>query len=275
MFKIATNYQSMVARRRLGEVVTDQAREQEKLSSGSRVFQAAYDPSGLAISTGMKARSVSNQQVQRNVNDGVSLLQVAEGTLNVMHDISGRLRELAMQAASDTVNDSDRLVANKEFQQMVEEIKRLTASTKFNGNHLINGSGSVYELQVGLDSDPGTSRLVYDLAKALDAKNNFGLTGQNILTKEAARNVFTAVDHMTTDVSKSRAKLGAAMNRMESINQNLMIHKENLDASRSKIADTDVAESSANNARDEIMKNATVALLSQANSRPSAVSKLL
>lgn len=275
MFRIATNYQSMVAQRRLGEVVHSQRDEQEKLSSGSRVFQAAFDPSGLAIATGMKAKSVSNQQVQRNVNDGVSLLQVAEGTLSVMHDIAGRLKELAMQASTDTVTDSDRLIANKEFQQMVEEVKRMTASTKFNGNHLINGSGAEYELQVGLNSIPSESRLVYDLAKALDAKNNFGLVGQNILSKEAARKVFSAVDHMTNDVSKSRAKLGSSMNRLESINQNLMTHKENLDASRSKIADTDVAESVSNNARDEIMKNATLALLAQANTRPEAVSKLL
>lgn len=275
MFKIATNYQSMVARRRLGDVVTHQSQEQTKLSSGSRVYQSAFDPSGLAIATGIKAKTVSNQQVQRNVNDGISLLQVAEGTLNVMHDISGRLRELAMQAASDTVSDGDRLIANKEFQQMIEEVKRLTASTKFNGNHLINGSGSEYELQIGLDNDPATNRLVYDLAKVLDAKNNFGLNGQNILSKEAARNVFRAVDHMTTDVSKSRAKLGSAMNRMESITQNLMIHRENMEASRSKIADTDVAEATTNNAKDEIMKNATLALLTQANIRPAAAAKLV
>lgn len=275
MFRIATNTQSMQAQRRLGEVVQHQNQEQTKLSTGSRIFEAAFDPSGLAIATGMKARTVSNQQVQRNVNDGISLLQVAEGTLGVMHDIAGRLRELAMQAASDTVNDNDRYIANKEFQQMVEEVKRLTSSTKFNGNHLINGSGSTYELQIGLDNDPATSRLKYDLAKVLDAKNNFGLTGQNILSKESARRVFDSVDHMISDVSSSRARLGSAMNRMESITQNLMIGRENLEASRSKIADADVAESQTNNLKDEIVKNATLSLLAQANSRPAIAAKLV
>ncbi len=273
--RINTNYQSMVAQRRLGDVVRHQSVEQTKLSSGSRIFEASFDPSGLAIATGMKARSVSNLQAQRNVNDGVSLLQVAEGTLSVMHSISGRLRELAMQAATDTVSDQDRYIANKEFQQMIQETKRLTASTKFNGNHIINGKGSIYELQVGIDGSAETSRLIYDLQKVLASANNFGLNGTNILTKEAARSVFRPVDAMVGEVSSSRAKLGSAMVRMESINQNLQVHRENLESSRSKIADADVAESTTNNAKDEIMKNASLALLAQANSTPAAAAKLL
>lgn len=275
MFKVGTNYQSLVAQRRLGDVSKHQSQERTQLSSGSRIYEAAFDPSGLAIATGMKARSVSNMQAQRNVNDGVSLLQVAEGTLSVMHGISSRLRELAMQAANDTVGDAERAVANKEFQQLTQEVKRLTSSTKFNGNHIINGEGSTYELQIGIHNDPQANRLKYDLAKVLASKNNFGLDGQNILTKEGARRSFSKIDAMSTEVSSSRAKLGGAMNRMESAIQNLQIGRENLEASKSKITDADVAAKTTNIAKDEIVKNATLSLLTQANARPALAAKLI
>lgn len=275
MFKVGTNYQSMVAQRRLGDVTRHQSQERTKLSSGSRIYEAAFDPSGLAIATGMKARSVSNMQAQRNVNDGVSLLQVAEGTLGVMHGIASRLRELAMQAANDTVGDNERAVANKEFQQLTQEVKRLTSSTKFNGNHIINGQGSTYELQIGIHNDPQANRLKYDLEKVLASKNNFGLNGVNILSKDGARNSFGKIDSMINEISSSRAKLGGAMNRMESALQNLQIGRENLEASKSKITDSDVAEKTTNIAKDEIVKNATLSLLSQANSRPAIAAKLI
>ena len=275
MFKVGTNYQSMVAQRRLGDVSRHQSQERTQLSSGSRIYEAAFDPSGLAIATGMKARSVSNLQAQRNVNDGVSLLQVAEGTLGVMHGIASRLRELAMQAANDTVGASEIAFANKEFQQLTKEVERLTASTKFNGNHIINGEGSVYELQIGIHNDPNANRLKYDLAKVLASKDNFGLNGQNILSKEGARNSFSKIDGMINEVSSSRAKLGAAMNRMQSASQNLMIGRQNLEASKSKITDADVAEKTTNIAKDEIVKNATLSLLTQANSRPAMAAKLI
>ena len=265
----------MVARRRLNNLVDDQSKERTKLSSGTRIYQAAYDPSGLAIATGMKAKSRSSMQAQRNINDGVSLLQVAEGTLSVMHDIGGRLRELAMQAANDTVGESDRYIANKEFKQLTEEVKRLTSSTKFNGNHLINGEGSTYDLQIGINNDPGADRLRYNLAKVLNSSNNFGLDRVNVLTKESARNNFKTIDKMITEVSNSRAEIGGAMKRMESSLNNLQIGRENLEASKSKIEDTDVGEATANTAKIAIMQSATTSILAQANSAPEAVGRLV
>ena len=275
MFRVATNYQSMVARRRLNNLVDNQSKERTKLSSGSRIYQAAFDPSGVAISTGMRAKSRSNMQAQRNVNDGISLLQVAEGTLGVMHQIGGRLRELAMQAANDTVGEAERAVANKEFRQMVGEVRRLTASTKFNGNHLINGEGSVYDLQIGVNNDPKADRLSYNLKKVLDSENNFGLNSVNILSKEGARASFSKIDNMIKDVSSSRAQIGGAMKRMESSFNNLQIGRENLEASKSKIVDTEVASTTANIAKNEIMKSATTSILSQANTTPQAALKLI
>lgn len=275
MFKINTNTQSLTAQRYLGNVVRTEAEEQTKLASGSRVYQSAFDPSGLAIATGMKAKSISNMQAQRNVNDGVSLLQVAEGTLGVMHDISGRLRELAMQSANDTVGENERIIANMEFKQLTGELKRLTASTKFNGNHIINGSGSVYDLQIGIGNEPGADRIRYDLQKVLASKDNFGLDSQNILTKEGARASFSKLDSMRDEVSSSRAKIGASMNRMSSSLTNLQIHRENLESSKSKIMDVDVAKAVSNSTKAGIMKNVMTSVLSQANTKPALANKLI
>ena len=274
MLKIATNTQSLLAQRNLGNVLRAEEKETIKLSSGSRIAQAAYDPSGLAIATGMRAKSVSNQQAQRNVNDSVSLFQVAEGTLSVMHDIAGRLRELSMQAANDTLNDTERVVANKEFRQLVGEVRRLTQSTKFNGNHLINGEGSIYDFQIGLDNNKH-DKIRYNLQEILDSGNNFGLTSANILTKENARNNIDLLNKMTTEVSSSRAKIGSAMNRMNSTLNNLQYEHENIEASKSKIADTEFAMSTANNVKNKIIKESTTAMLSQANVRPARAAQVI
>jgi flagellin len=275
MVRISTNLQSIAAQRHLGSVVRAEEKESIKLSSGSRIAQAAYDPSGLAIATGMQAKSRSNLQVQRNVNDSISLFQVAEGTLSVMHDIAGRLRELSMQAANDTLGDSERFVANKEYKQLVGEVKRLTESTKFNGNHLINGQGSVYDFQIGVNNDPKADRIRYNLQEILDSGNNFGLSNTNILTKEQSQKNLGVISKMTEEVSSSRAKIGSAMNRMTSTINNLQYSHENNEASRSKIADTDFAKSTANNVKNSVIKDVTTSMLAQANTRPEAAARLL
>ena len=275
MFRIGTNTQSLLAQRNLGQVVRAEEKETVKLSSGSRIAKAAYDPSGLAIATGMKAKSVSNQQVQRNVNDSISLFQVAEGTLNVMHDIAGRLRELTIQAANDKLSNVDRVVANKEFRGLVTEVERLTASTKFNGNHLINGEGSVYDFQIGVNNNAKEDRIRYNLQEILDSGNNFGLNNANVLTKEAAQNNISIVNKMTSEISSSRAKIGSGMNRMEATLANLQYSHENIEASKSKIADTDFAKSTANSVKNSIMKQTTTSMLAQANTRAGVATKLL
>lgn len=273
--KVGTNTLSLLAQRRLGQVMNRQEEESIKLSSGDRIYTAAYDPAGLAISEGMRARSVSNQQAQRNVNDGISLLQVAEGTLNVLHEIGGRLRELAMQSATDTVGANERLIADKEFSNLKQEIQRLTSSTKYNGNHVINGKGSVYDIQIGVGNKSTEDRITYDLQKVLASANNFGLNGIDIRTKEGARSAFSSIDGMLGEVSSSRAKLGSAMNRMESARHSLQIHDENIQSSRSKIRDADVAAEASNHAKDEIIKSATIDMLNLVNKSPERVARLL
>lgn len=273
--KVGTNPLSLLAQRRLGQVVNRQEEENIKLSSGDRIYRAAFDPAGLAISEGMRARTVSNQQAQRNVNDGISLLQVAEGTLSVLHDIGGRLKELAMQAANDTVGPHERMIANKEFSNLKQEIQRLTSSTKYNGNHVINGKGSVYDIQIGIGNNSKEDRISYDLQSVLASSNNFGLNNVDITTKEGARTSFSSIDKMIGEVSSSRAKLGSAMNRMDSALHSLQIHDENTQASRSKIRDADIAAEASNRAKDDIIKSATLDMLKLVNKSPERVAKLL
>ncbi len=140
--RVSTNIQSMVAQKYVQQHTEEQAKEDSKLSSGERIVRSADDPAGLAISEKMKSILRSNSQAERNSNDSISLLQVAEGSLNTMQEITTRLRELSMQSASDTVSDMDRAVIDREFQQMKQEVERLTASTSFNGNNIIKDKNS-------------------------------------------------------------------------------------------------------------------------------------
>lgn len=273
--RISTNYQSLVTQRRLKQVVAEEEKAQTRLSSGNRIYRSALDPAGLAIATGLQAKNTSNLQAQRNINDGISLLQVAEGTLSVLHEIGGRMRELAMQSATDTIGIEERFIIDKEFQQMKLEMKRLVSSTKFNGNHIINGQGSVYELQVGVGHEAKSNRLKYDLQDILNSADNFGIGSSDLLTKAGARGSFSLIDGLIEEVSKSRAKLGGSMNRMSSGLQSLKIGHENGEATRSRITDADVAIQTAERARTSLIKESAVANLVNANIAPGKITKLI
>ena len=143
--RVSTNVQSMVAQRYVQGHTEQAAREDSRLSSGDRIIHSSDDPAGLAISAKMKSILRSNSQAERNTNDSISLLQVAEGSLNTMQGITGRLRELSIQSSSDTVSDMDRVVIDKEFQHLKNEVERLTKSTSFNGNNIIKDKDSVYD----------------------------------------------------------------------------------------------------------------------------------
>lgn len=265
----------MAALRRVESVNRNSTRNSVQLSSGDRIVRSAYDPSGLAISEKMRSNIRSMGQAKRNINDGISLLQVAEGSLSIMGDIGGRLRELAMQASTDTIGDSERQMADVEFQNLKEEISRLAKSTKFNGNHILNSNGSVYDLQVGINNNPEHDRLVYDMNKALNTVSNIGIDGNNIKTKYSARNSLKPLSDILNNVSTARAQLGSVSNRMDAMMQNLDHYHENLSRSKSVIRDTDVALASSDKAKLEIQRNASIAMLGQANHRPEKILSLL
>jgi flagellin len=273
--RVATNVQTQVAQRFLRQHSEELSQKDRKLSSGERIVLAADDPSGLAISEKMRSKIRSNYQAERNTNDSISLLQVAEGSLGVMTQMSGRLRELAIQAATDTISDSDRIVIDKEFQALKNEVERLTVSTSYNGNNIINDRGSVYDLQIGINNDASNDRIRYDMKKVLDSSNNFGIGQINLQSKEASQNSLSKIDHMLSQLSASRAEIGSMSVRMNSVISNLLVGRENLSSANSKIRDTDVASEASQRVKEQLLQNATTAMLKNANENPGKILKLI
>tara|TARA_R110000868_G_scaffold204946_3_gene453162 strand:- start:28290 stop:29123 length:834 start_codon:yes stop_codon:yes gene_type:complete len=273
--KIGSNIPSMVAQRRISETRQIEERESVRLSSGDRISRAAYDPSGLAISETMRARSRSFQQATRNTNDGVSLLQIADGSLGEIHSLGARLKELAIQSSTETYNDSDRANIEGEFSQLLNEVKRITKNTEFNGNKLLDGSSNQYDLQVGIDGDANSSRMSYDMKKVLSSFNNLSISGVSVASKGSAQASLSRLDTFIDKVSKGRAYLGSFQTRLHSAGNNLSIMDENIQASRSKIRDTDYANSTAERVKAQITQGAATTMLKQTNIAPENVLKLI
>lgn len=273
--RVSTNVQSMVAQRYVQQHTSELAREDSQLSSGERIIRAADDPAGLAISEKMKAIIRSNTQAERNTNDSISLLEVAEGSLNTLQAITTRLKELSLQSSSDTVSDMDRGLIDTDFQQLKREAERITLTTSFNGNNIIKNKDSVYDLQIGVNADEDLDRIHYDMAKIMDSRNNFGIAGINLRSKESSQDSLSAIDKMMTEISGSRAQLGSMSNRMNSVIQNLQVSKENLSDSNSKIRDADMAREAANKARIKVAQSASLSLLKLSNEQPGIILKLV
>ncbi|OUR96661.1 hypothetical protein A9Q84_09975 [Halobacteriovorax marinus] len=272
--RISTNTNSMLAQRNFQKVSNEQKTAQSKMASGDRILSAAVDPAGLAISETMSAKLRSQSQAKRNINDGVSLLQIAEGSLSDLSNLGIRLRQLAIQASTDTVDDNSRQLVDKEFRSLKEEVKRLTASSSFNGNPILSGE-SQYDLQVGINNDAFQDRVNYDLSKILDAKSNFGLDAIDLTTKLSSQKSIDTVDKMMSQVGLSRAKIGSSQNRLESMVSNLDVTHENLSSAKSLIRDADIAKESAISVKSKIQKEATVMMMQTVNASPSKVLKLL
>lgn len=273
--KIATNVTSLVAQRNLSQVKGKQEKTFQRLSSGSRIVSAGDDAAGLAISERLRGVIRSTTQATRNANDGIALVQTAEGGMNELSNILIRLRELSVQSASDTIGETGRSFSNKEFQQLVLEIDRIANSTEFNGRKLLNGEGETAEIQIGVDADPFLSRIAYNVSETDVQVNAMGLTGLNILTKEDAQDGLGRIDNAIDTINGNRATLGALQSRMTSIIRNLQISKENLSSANSQIRDADVAEETTELARSNVLTNSTISVLSQANTSQVSALKLL
>lgn len=273
--RVSTNLNSMTAQRYVQQHTEELATEDMKLSSGDRIVRSAVDPAGLAISETMRAKIRSNYQAERNSNDSISLMQVAEGSLGVMQGMGIRLRELAMQAANDTLGSAERSVIDAEFQQLKNEVERVTASTSFNGNNIIKGKESVYDLQVGINGLASDDRIRYDMSKILDASSNFGIRHVNLKTKEGAQSSLGAIDKMMSDIGSSRAQLGSMSNRIGSVMNNLLVSRENISDSNSKIRDTDIAKEVAIKMKGQIAQSASLAMLKNSNEQPNIILKLV
>jgi flagellin len=273
--RISTNTQSLIAQRNLGISQASQKDSLERLSSGLRINKAADDAAGLAISEKMRAQIRSIRQDVRNANDGISVIQTAEGGMNEISNILIRFRELSIQSASDTVGDVERGFIDKEVQQLKQEVDRIAGSTEFNGKKLLNGQGEPLDIQVGTNNNEILDRFTLDTSKTNVSLEALGLTGIHALDKETARTNIDSVDVAIKTLSENRAELGALQNRLQSTVSNLNIYDENLSTAKSRIRDTDIASESAELAKSNILSQAGISVLSQANQNPMLALKLL
>jgi flagellin len=273
--RVQTNVQALNAQRNLGISNEKQALSLTKMSSGSRITKSGDDAAGLSISEKLKGSIRSLNQANRNANDGISLVQVAEGGINEVSNILLRMRELSVQAASDTIGDVERSFTDKEFQHLKSEVDRIAGVTQFNGRNLLNGTGGTVEIQVGINNSPEMDRLSYSTADTDVTAGTLGITGLGVMNKQSAQENFGAIDSAINRVNQNRAGLGALQNRLSSTINNLSIASENYAAANSRIRDIDVASESSELTKQKILTEAGVAVLSQANTSQMQALKLL
>jgi flagellin len=264
-FRINTNVASLQAQTSLNKVNKESQESFSKLSSGTRITKAADDAAGLAISEKLKAEIRSAQQANRNANDGISMVQVAEGGLNETSNILVRMRELAIQSASDTVGDVERGMTNLEYQQLKQEMERISQVTEYNGTKLLNGTGDKKEFQVGTGADEFKDRISFEPGTLNASIGEMGVEGLDVSSKSGAQDSLSSIDAAIEKVSGQRAVLGAIQNRLTSTSNNLQTFSENMSAANSRIRDVDYAEETAKQSRNQIIQAAGTSVLAQAN----------
>ncbi len=274
-FRINTNIASIAAQRNLGVSNRESESVLSKLSSGSRITKAADDAAGLAISEKMKANIRSMKQADRNANDGISMIQTAEGGLNEVSSILTRMRELAIQTASDTVGDTERSMTNMEYQNLKQELDRISQVTEFNGQKLLDGNGKKYDFQIGVNNDDFQDRIGYDSAQVNARVDDLGVSELDVSSKEGSQSSLVNVDQAIEKVSGYRAFLGAIQNRLTSTSNNLQINVENLSQANSRIRDVDYADATAQQAKNSILNSAGTSVLAQANASGQNALKLI
>jgi flagellin len=274
-FRINTNVSSISAQRSLSVNNAESQNTLAKMSSGSRITRASDDAAGLAISEKLKAQIRSVSQANRNANDGISLVQTAEGGLDEVSSMLTRLRELAIQASSDTVGDTERNFTDMEYQNLKQEIERISQVTEFNGMKLLNGQGEKLDFQIGTRNDQFQDRISYDVQMSNSSIESLGVSELTVSNKEGAQQSLAAVDAAIEKVSGQRAALGAIQNRLVSTSKNLEVTNENLSAANSRIRDVDYAEVTAQNARNNILNQAGSSVLAQANAQGQNALKLI
>lgn len=273
--RIATNVSAMSAMRTLNNTKNALDGTLERLSSGSRINRAGDDAAGLAISENLRAQIRGFRQAKRNAQDGVSLIQVSEGGLNEVSNMIVRLRELAIQAASDTIGDKERSFTDREFQALKSEMQRIADTTSFNGNPLLNGKAGVFEIQVGTGNNPLSDRLTYNAENANVTIEALGVVGESVSTKVGAQTSLAALDEALVRVNSVRADLGAMQNRLQSTINSLAISDENLSAANSRIRDADLASEVSDMTKNNILMQAGISVLGQANNQAQSALKLL
>ncbi len=271
--RIATNTASIAAQRSLGAQQKRAEHSSEALSSGSRIVHASDDAAGLAISENLRSQTRGIAQARNNAFNATSSIQVSEGGLNEVSNILIRLRELGVQAASDTIGDRERGFLNNEAQQLTQEVDRIAKTTTFGDRKLLDGSGGELEFQVGAFA--GKENIIKYDTKADATTSELGIDGLSVAEKSDARDALGLIDDAFNKVSTMRANFGAVQSRLESTVSNLDVQFENLSAANSRIRDTDVAKETAEFTSANILQSAAISVLAQANQVPQMALKLL
>lgn len=273
--RVSTNVASINAQRSLLKSQDAIQNSYAQLASGNRINKSSDDAAGLAISEGLKAHMRGMRQASRNSNDAISLIQTSEGGLNEISNIIVRLRELGVQAASDTVGVRERAMIDVEAQQLKSEAQRIAVSTKFGSTPLLDGTGGNFDFQVGINNDAFADRISFDAGAQNATIANLGFDGIEYQSKEGAQEALTILDEASLRLNKTRADLGAIQNRLNSTISNIGIQEENLSAANSRIRDTDVAYAVSELTRNNVLLQASTATLAQANQQTNLALKLI
>lgn len=273
--RVSTNIAAVNAQRNLTTSQSNIQSSLEKLSSGSRINKSADDAAGLAISENLKAQIRSTRQANRNANDGISMVQTAEGGLNEIGNIVIRMRELGIQAASDTVSDVERGFVDKEVQQLKSELQRIASVTTWGKTKLLDGTTPQFDFQVGIFNSENEDRISFNASQNVATLDALNLAGLDYTKKEGAQQALEMLDAAQENVNGMRSNLGALQNRLLSTTNNLGVFEENMSAANSRIRDTDMANASAELTRNNILLQASTSALAQANTSTQAALTLI
>lgn len=269
---VGTNPTSLNAQRNLGQTQRALAGNLGRLSSGLRINQASDDAAGLGISERLKAQIRGMSQASRNANDGVSMIQIAEGAMNEQAGILTRLRELGVQAANGTLGTQERGYIDTERQSLSDELDRISTVTEYNGTAMLGANAGTISMQVGIH---GTANDRIDVAFTATDSTTLGVNALDFNTAAGAQAALDTIDTAIDTLSSSRASIGSSQNRLVITMNNLSVAHENLSAANSRIRDVDIAEETASMTRNQILSQAGTSVLAQANQLPSAALSLL
>jgi flagellin len=269
---IQTNYAAMAAQKNLGANQKQLAGSFQKLSSGFRVNNAADDAAGLAVSESMKSQIRSYTVAERNAGDAISMAQTAEGSLGEVHNILGRMRELAVQSANGSLTNTDRGYLNTEYGSLQSEITRIQGSAKFNGVALLSAATSTVKFQVGLNN---VSTDQIDVTFGGVSLTGVATGTSTVANTTGALNALAQIDTAIGSVSSYRSKFGSAMNRLDVATSNIQTMRLNISAANSRIRDVDVATETSNLSKNQVLTQAGVSILAQTNQLPQMAFGLL
>ncbi len=267
--RINTNINGMIATNQMAKNTALAGNSMEKLSTGLRITKAGDDAAGLAVSEKMRAQIRGMEQAERNVQDGISMVQTAEGALEEAGNIAQRMRELSVQGGNDTLSAEDRTKIETELDQLQKEMSNIATETKFNGNTLLDGNNADFVIQAGANKEVReiTMENLSDIAGTL--------TGLDVSDSAGAQSAIADIDKALESINEARANLGAMQNRLEYTATNLTTSTENLSAAESRIRDVDVAKEMVKLSKLNILNQASQAMVSQAKQQPESVTQLL